>query len=202
MKILSEHFTNDNFFSRIDARVKLVVVLALLLMVISSKGILFPLFIAAGCFLVCRIMKVPMRISLIRIAEPLFFAGMVLLLKLFFTGNETMFSFNALGFKLIGHRDGLIDGIRIASRIIGGVSLVATFGFATPFTEIMAGLSWLKIPKQFIEIMMFAYRYIFVFFEEGLTIYHAQKKPSRLCGNKKRDEVIRSARRIACYKGL
>ncbi|MBI5195027.1 MAG: cobalt ECF transporter T component CbiQ [Nitrospirae bacterium] len=185
MEIFSEHFQKEHSFSKVDARVKLIVVLALLMMVISSKGILFPLFIAAGCFLVCRIMKAPTRIILTRIAEPLFLAGMVLLLKLLFTGNETMFSFNVMGLELTGHRDGLIDGIRIASRIIGGVSLVVTLGFATPFTEIMAGLSWLRIPKQFIEIMMFAYRYIFVFLEEGLTIYNAQKNRLGYAGIRK-----------------
>jgi cobalt/nickel transport system permease protein len=55
------------------------------------------------------------------------------------------------------------------------VSVVALLGFSTPFTEFMAGLSWFRVPKGFIEILMFAYRYIFVLFEDAQVIYQAQK---------------------------
>lgn len=175
MKTFSEHVGTNHHLKKIDARVKLVVVLALLLMVVSCREISFPLVIAAGCFLLCLMMKVPPRVILLRIAEPLVLAVMVVLLKFLFTGNLTMFSLNVLGFELTGHKDGLIDGIKIAGRILGGVSLVVLLGFSTPFSELMAGLSWMRVPRQFIEIMMFAYRYIFVFLEDGITIYNAQK---------------------------
>jgi cobalt/nickel transport system permease protein len=175
MKIFSEHFTNDHFLSKIDVRAKLIVVIALLIMVLSYKGIMFPLLIAASCFLLCVKMRIPARVLFLRIAEPLFLAGMVLLLKLLFTGHEVFFTASLFGLKISGHRDGLIQGLTIASRIIGGVSIVMAFGFATPFTELLSGLSWLRMPKQFVEIMMFAYRYIFIFLEDGMTIYNAQK---------------------------
>jgi cobalt/nickel transport system permease protein len=55
------------------------------------------------------------------------------------------------------------------------VSLVVALGFATPFLEFVAALSWLKVPKAFIEIMMFAYRYIFLFLDDANTIYSAQR---------------------------
>ena len=86
-----------------------------------------------------------------------------------------MFSINLFGMKIAGHKDGLMEGIRITSRIIGGVSLVVALGFATPFIEFMSALSWLRVPKVFIEIMMFAYRYLFMFLEDANTIYSAQK---------------------------
>ncbi|MCL5024651.1 MAG: hypothetical protein M1497_15050 [Nitrospirae bacterium] len=63
----------------------------------------------------------------------------------------------------------------IAARILGAVSVVAVIGFSTPFTEFMAGLSWLRVPRSFIEILMFAYRYIFVLLEDAMVIYNAQK---------------------------
>ena len=68
-----------------------------------------------------------------------------------------------------------MEGLLIGSRIIGAVSVVALLGFATPFTEFMAGLSWFRVPRGFIEILMFAYRYIFVLFEDAQVIYQAQK---------------------------
>jgi cobalt/nickel transport system permease protein len=68
-----------------------------------------------------------------------------------------------------------MDGLRIGSRIFGAVSIVAVMGFSTPFTEFIAGLSWLRVPRGFIEILMFAYRYIFVLLEDAIIIFHAQK---------------------------
>jgi cobalt/nickel transport system permease protein len=68
-----------------------------------------------------------------------------------------------------------MEGLLIVSRIIAAVALIAVLGFSTSFTEFMAGMSWLKVPQVFIEVLMFAYRYIFLFIEEASVIYNAQK---------------------------
>ncbi len=171
----SDNFKKDHFLTAVDARVKLIVTLALLVMVLSYKGMLFPLIVAAGSLVLCFIMRIPLRVLALRMAQPLFIASVVLFLKFFFSGNEIMFSLNLFGFELAGHRDGLLEGARITARIVGGVSLVVALGFATPFLEFVAALSWLKVPKAFIEIMMFAYRYIFLFLDDANTIYSAQR---------------------------
>lgn len=171
----SDHFRKDHFLTRIDARVKLLVVLALLLMVLGYQGLVFPLIIACAAMAVCVSMRIPLRVLLLRFAQPLFIAVVVLALKFFFTGSDLLFSVDLFGFEIAGYRDGLMEGLRIASRVVGGVSLVIALGFATPFLEFAGALSWLKVPRQFIEIMMFAYRYLFMFLEDGMTIYSAQK---------------------------
>jgi cobalt/nickel transport system permease protein len=175
MEIFSESFHKNNVLVKVDARIKVVVTFALLFMVLSYKGVMFPLIMAGAAFLICAIMRVPLRILTLRMAQPVFIASVILLLKLFFSGNQELFSVNLLGLDLAGHRDGLMEGLIITSRIMGGVSLIIALGFATPFIEFMAALSWLRIPKIFIEIMMFAYRYLFVFLDDANTIYSAQK---------------------------
>lgn len=174
-KCFSEHFSKRHFLSGIDARVKLLVTLALLLMVLSYQGILFPLLVSFGALMLCAKMRIPIKLLFLRMAQPLLIASVVLLLKFLFTGEDVMFTLDLLGLKLSGHRDGLMEGIRITSRIMGGVSLVIALGFATPFIEFVAALSWLRVPKSFIEIMMFAFRYLFMFLEDAQTIYSAQK---------------------------
>jgi cobalt/nickel transport system permease protein len=77
--------------------------------------------------------------------------------------------------KIAASQEGLTEGLMIGSRIIGAVSVLTMMGFSTPFTEFMASLSWLRVPKGFIEVMVFAYRYIFVLLDEGLVIYNSQK---------------------------
>jgi cobalt/nickel transport system permease protein len=190
MKLFSEHFNTEHLLSKVDARVKLIVVLALLAMVLTYKGTMFPLVIAAMSIILCLKIRIPLRVLAFRLGQPLFLALVVLLLKFFFSGNDTMFVISLPTshlslLTLTGHRDGLMEGVLITARILGGVSLLAAVGFATPFIEFMAALSWLKVPKPFIEIMMFAYRYLFVFLEDATTIYSAQKNRLGYTGIKK-----------------
>jgi len=175
MEIFNEYFKKDHLLSRVDARVKLGVSLLVLAMVLSYKGIAFPLLILCVSLAVCIRIKIPLRVFLLRFSEPVFIASVVILLKFLFSGQEDIFSIKIFGIIITGHKDGLIDGLQIAGRILGAVSVVAVLGFSTPFTEIMAALSWLKVPKGFIEILMFAYRYIFVLLEDATVIYNAQK---------------------------
>lgn len=175
MHIFTEHFKKDHPFARVDARVKLLLGLVLLIMVLTYRGFLFPGMTALLCLVICISLKVPLRVILLRFSEPLFLAVVLLILKVFFAGKDVLFTFNVLGLDVAAHRDGLLEGLLIASRIIGAVSVVALVGFSTPFTEFLAGLSWLRLPRGLIEILMFAYRYIFVLLEDATVIYSAQK---------------------------
>ncbi len=175
MHIFTEHFKKAHILSQIDARVKLLLGLALLAMVLTYRGFLFPAATAILCLVICISLKVPLRVIFLRFSEPLFLAAMVLILKVFFAGREVLFAINLLGLDIVGHRDGLVEGLLIVSRIMGAVSVVALVGFSTPFTEFLAGLSWLKFPRGLIEILMFAYRYIFVLLDDATVIYSAQK---------------------------
>jgi cobalt/nickel transport system permease protein len=76
---------------------------------------------------------------------------------------------------LVGHRDGLLAGLLIASRICGAVSITALLVFSTTFTDLMAALAWLKVPRGFIEVALFAWRYLFTLFDDAQVVYAAQK---------------------------
>jgi cobalt/nickel transport system permease protein len=112
---------------------------------------------------------------LARFAEPFFIAVMVIILKLLCSGAIPLFSFNFLGIEVVGHRDGLLAGLFIASRISGAVSLTALLVFSTTFTELMSALAWLKVPSGFIEVALFAWRYLFALFDDAQVVYDAQK---------------------------
>ena len=104
----SEHFSRKHFLSGIDARIKLLVALALLLMVLSYKGTFFPLLVSGGALMLCMKMRIPFKAIFTRMAQPFLIASVVLLLKLLFSGEEVMFSINLMGLKLSGHKDGLM----------------------------------------------------------------------------------------------
>jgi cobalt/nickel transport system permease protein len=164
-----------HFLSAIDARVKLLAALAVLILVISHRGVVFPLIVAGLCLALCLALGVRSKVLVLRFAEPLFITLMVVFLKCFFSGTEPLFTINLGGLEVVGHRDGLLEGLRIASRICGAVSVVAAVGFATPFTELMAALAWFRVPQGLIEIALFAWRYLFVLLDDAQVVYSAQK---------------------------
>ncbi len=171
--------------SRIDGRIKLLTALALLIMVLSAGDWLFPLATAGLCITVCRMRGVPMKTLLFRFAEPGFIIIMIVLLKLFFTGTVPLFTLHFAGLEVSGYREGLSEGLAIGSRITGAVAVMATLVFFTPFTELMAALSWLRVPRVFIDITIFAWRYLFLLFDDAKVIYSAQKNRLGYSGYRK-----------------
>lgn len=159
----------------LDARIKILAALALLIMVISSHSMLFPLAAAFAGLALCLSSGVRVRILLLRFAEPLLIALMVILLKLFFSGAIPLFTVKLAGLTIVGHSDGLREGLLIASRIAGAVSVVAAAGFSTPFTEVMGSLAWMRLPRGLIEVMVFAWRYLFLLFDDAQVIHAAQR---------------------------
>ncbi|SNB46984.1 cobalt/nickel transport system permease protein [Geobacter sp. DSM 9736] len=165
---------SNNLLSGIDARLKLLCAVALLLMVLSCPTPVFPAMVCALGVAGCLCLRVPSRLLLLRFLQPMVIALVVLLLKLF-SGHEPLFSLSLFGITLAGHADGLREGTLIATRIAGAVSVVMTVGLTTSFTDLMAALSWMRVPRVLIEVALFAWRYLFLFYEEGMVIYQAQK---------------------------
>jgi cobalt/nickel transport system permease protein len=185
----------DHWLTRLDPRVKLLSFLFLLAMVISCRGFAFPLLLAAVSLALCPALGVRPGLLLVRFAEPLFIAVMVIILKLFCSGSTPLFSLHIAGFEAVGHRDGLMDGLFIASRIFGAVSLTALLGFSTSFTDLMGALAWLRAPRGFIEISLFAWRYLFVLFDDAQVVYAAQKNRLGYAG------VLRGVRSFGTLAG-
>ena len=165
----------SHILSRIDPRIKLLSALAILVMVISGKGLIFPLVVAVLGVILCLFMGIRPKAIACRFAEPGFIIVMLVLLKLFCTGHTPLFAFTISGFELAGYREGLAEGLLIASRITGAVVVVTALSFSTPFTELMAAFAWLRVPREFIEIALFAWRYLFMLFDDARVIYSAQK---------------------------
>jgi len=175
MKKIGAHRSSDHPLYSVDARVKLLVALSLLLMVVSSRGIIFPALVAGISLLLCRNLNVSIRLLLTRFAEPLFIAVVVLVMKSIGSGDTPLWSIQLPFAEIHFFREGLDEGFHLASRIVGGVAVVAAVGFATTFTELLAALAWLRIPREVTEVALFAWRYLFVLADDAQVIHSAQK---------------------------
>ncbi len=159
----------------VDARIKLLCAAAVLSMVLTCHGVFFPLLVALLCLSACASLHIPLKRLLVRFSEPVFIVVVLIVLKLFFSGKEVIGTWHVLGIEIAANRDGLMDGLFLGLRIISAVSVIAVLGFATPFVEFLGALAWLRVPKAFIEISIFAYRYIFLLLDDASVIYYAQK---------------------------
>lgn len=175
MEIFSEHLKRDHVLTRIDARVKLLVSLVVLALVLSCRDSVFPLFVISLALSFCLALRIPPRVLLLRFSEPMVIALVLVAIKTLFSGEDVLFSVDLSVMTLQAHRDGLMEGLGIASRIAGAVSVLVVLGFMMTFTEFMSGLAWFRVPRGLVEILLFAYRYIFVLIEDALVIYQAQK---------------------------
>lgn len=175
MSLFSEHYVNENTLSGVDARIKIFTAFAIMIMILSYKGFLFPLFVTLICLVILNRIRVPFKLFILRFSESVFIALVIILLKMFFSGGHQLFSISLAGLNIVVYKDGLIEGLLIGCRIMSAVSVVTVLTFTAPFAELMAGLSWFRIPRDFIEISIFAYRYIFVLLDEAAVTYNSQK---------------------------
>ncbi len=76
--------------------------------------------------------------------------------------------------------DGLLAGFAIALRVLASVSTLLLLAFSCSFTELLTALSWCRMPRGLIEILLFAHRSLTAVHEEASTIYHAQRNASAM----------------------
>src|SRR4030066_1487183 len=123
----------DNRLTRMDARVKVVLAVVLLLLNLW-RGTALSLFIFAVSILTLIYLRIPARTLLIRLLEPFGVAGVVILVKLYFIGWS-----------------GLPEGFMIASRILGAVSLLLLLSMTTPVDTLLKALSWFRVPRTWTD---------------------------------------------------
>lgn len=164
----------DNIFTRMDARIKVVLCLLTLFAVIGLPGVRLPLGVFMLVLTAVLIIKTPVRLIVGRLLPPLLLGALVFLLMLFFQGGAPLFTIDIAGFKLVGYEAGFSLGVTLLARIAGSVSVLLFLSVTTPVYELGYALVWLRVPKILVEILMLTYRYLFVLWDEGTRIRQAQ----------------------------
>lgn len=165
----------------IDPRIRLLAAILLLALVVSSGNSGFPWLIASICLPLTLACGMEMRTLCLRLLHPIFIATLFLALKIFLGGGPTA-PVQIGGFSLMVHNDGQLEGMRVAARIMGAASVAILFGQAMTFTETMAALAWLRAPRGLVEVSMFAWRSLFMLYDDASVVYTAQKNRLGYCG--------------------
>ena len=166
----------------VDPRTRLMAAGLLLALVVSSHSSAFPWQVAGICLPVTLIAGIPLRVLMLRLLHPLFIATVILVLKTFMGAGESVTLFRIGTLSLAGQIEGFREGFLITARIIGAVSVAVLLGQVMTFTETMAALAWLRVPRGLVDVSMFAWRALFMLYDDAGIVYTAQKNRLGYCG--------------------
>ena len=182
MRQLRQHRTDQTVAASVDPRSRLLAAALLLGLVVGSSGCAFPLQVAGICLPVALIAGMPPKVLMLRLLHPLFIATVILVLKTFMGPGQSADLFSAGTFTVSGHLNGLQEGTLIASRIMGAVSVAVLLSQVMTFTETMAALSWLRVPRGLVDVSLFAWRSLFMLYDDAGIVFTAQKNRLGYCG--------------------
>ncbi len=160
---------------RCDVRIKLIVALATVLAIVMSTRLVLPLIVLVGALVWLAVSGVPARAWLCRLAGPLGLAAVIGLAQTLTTGTTPLATFELGPWQLTATSEGMEEGALIASRILGSVGAIMALCLGTPAPELFAALRWARLPPTWLEVAMLMYRYIFLLFEQAVSVVAAQK---------------------------
>ncbi|MBC8233550.1 cobalt ECF transporter T component CbiQ [bacterium] len=154
-----------------DARVKIISLLCLIISIVLLDKILPALFGLFFCIILVFISRIPLRFLFAYLRWAILFSlFFVIIMPLTVEGDEI-----AKFYFLSISRNGIELGFLIALRALSAVLLIFPMVGTSKFIVTMKALQDLKIPDKLIQMVMFSYRYIFIFIEEVERMFTAAK---------------------------
>jgi len=169
----------DGLLQRLDPRVKLIGLLALIVAAALSRNILVILGLFATAIVLALLSHVPIRTLATRVwLSALLFTGLLALPAIFITPGHVLYRLPLLGWPVTA------QGLGAASYLITRVETAATFALllilCTPWTYVLKALRVLRVPVVFIVILGMTYRYIFLMLQTARDMFESRQ--SRMVG--------------------
>lgn len=149
---------------RVDARVKIVGFLAIIVICISTPASSFKVFLAYFALLLCLLLlsRIPPMHVIKRMAVVLPFILMVAIFIPFFKKGGGSYN---LG-PLVVSTGGLLVLWNVTVKSLISILAVILLSSTTPFPQLLKGMERLRVPKLLIALLSFTYRYIFILVDE------------------------------------
>ncbi len=167
------------FLQKLDPRVKIIGLLALILDVTLARNLFTIAFIFVIAILLAAASNVPIRTLATRAwLGALTFTGLIALPVLFITPGDALLQIPLLGWTLTAQ--GLTSAVYLLSRVETTVTLSLLLVLCTLWTHVLKALRVLRVPIVFVVILGMTYRYIFVMLDTAQNMFEARQ--SRLVG--------------------
>ncbi len=152
-----------------DPRVKIVSLTTLIFSIVlvqNPKGALLGLILA---IILIFLSKIPFSFVFIHLKWVLLFvAALFIIISLTVPGSSLV----KVSFLSVS-RKGITLSLLISLRAVSAVLLIFPMMGTTKFNVTLNALQKIKVPNKLIQLLMFTYRYIFLFLGEGQIIFNA-----------------------------
>ena len=165
---LDKHSGLDSPIHRLDARTKILSLFCLILVCVSTPPQAYLAFLAYFTLLAMAISlsRVPVGYILRRSLIIIPFVVMVAIFIPFLKPNGAGSSYSLGIGGLRVYRSGLLIFWNVLAKSYIAVLSVILLSATTPFAKLLRGFEQLKVPKIFIMLASFTYRYVFVLVDE------------------------------------
>jgi cobalt/nickel transport system permease protein len=170
-----DNYAHSNQLKSANVYFKVLFAILTLIVSLMSTSPVIPVIITfVMSYLIVFKAKIPWKFYLKFLTIPLIFGFLTFVFMAFFFGvGAPIFELGILDLTVTV--DGFNLGLMVFARMMGGFSCMAFLALTTPMTELFSVFESIKMPKIVIELAMMMYRYIFLFIDEGIHMYHAQQ---------------------------
>lgn len=185
IQILDHYHEGDSLIHRLDARVKLILTLATIVVIAALPRGAWVVYLA--CLVMICLAAGLSQIRPIRLfrRSMLAFPFTLAALSLIFTvPGSTLASWRLGAWSLSITLEGTVAFISILVKawlsVLSATILVAT----TPFAQLIAAMRAFRIPEVLVSVVSFMYRYMYVIADEALRMHRAREARSAAAGPK------------------
>jgi cobalt/nickel transport system permease protein len=170
----------DGLLQRLDPRVKVIGLLALVVAAALSRQIVVILGLFGVAIALALLSRVPIRTLATRVwVGALLFTGLLALPAIFITPGQVVYRLPLLGWPITA------QGLGAAAYLITRVETATTFSLllilCTQWAQVLKALRVLRVPVVFVVILGMTYRYIFLMLQTAQDMFESRQ--SRMVGH-------------------
>jgi len=151
----------DSIIHRMDIRAKIISIFAAAMFISSCSTIPAALISTAFSLILTLFSGIPLQFYLRKIYYPLLFLVPLFIFLPFSSGGEVLISIWIFNI----YKEGILLSLLISIKLISIIILINIMISTATFRDTAAALRTLKIHDKMLNIILFTYRYFFVFFE-------------------------------------
>lgn len=185
--------SREGLLQRIDARVKLAGIMALILAVALSTKLGVIGAILALALSLSAMSRLPVAVMAPAWISALMFTGMIAIPAVFLTPGRSVLHFPNLNWDITDQ--GLTTASFLMLRVETSTTLALILVFTTPWTHVLKALRIFRVPAVFVVVLGMAFRYILLLLATAREMFESRtsRTVGRLSGCQYRRLAITSA---------
>jgi cobalt/nickel transport system permease protein len=179
-------FNNVPTSIKVNIKIILAFILVIGINLIHNSTVLIPITSIAEAIVLYIVIKKEFRLKSVILI--LLIATMLALIQTITYGKIIFYRLNILTVTIYFYNEGIARGTLTFLKIVSGTGIIIILFNSISLLEFVAALRRMKIPKAFVEVMIIALKFIYIFREDIFIIRKAQK--ARLGYRNLRQSVI------------